>query len=59
MQNASSQATGEALPADTPTAPPHVDPGYALIRAIPPSAATLTHNLIMDMLERTAPRPPR
>ena len=40
-----------------PVAPPPVDPGYALIRAVPPSAATLVHNAIMDML-RLPPAPP-
>lgn len=42
-----------------PSEPPPADPGLALVRAVPPNAATLVHNAIMDMLRvPPLPRPP-
>ncbi|WP_161992692.1 hypothetical protein [Aureimonas leprariae] len=39
-----------------PSEPPLADPGLVLVRAVPPNAAVLVHNAIMDML-RVPPLP--
>ncbi|MBE7186332.1 MAG: hypothetical protein INR68_18220 [Methylobacterium mesophilicum] len=59
MQNVPAGTNGEALPIARLASPSYVDPGYALVRAVPPNAATFVHNAIMDMLRvPPLPRPP-